>query len=649
MENYKLEPSFLNSTINFEESLNPQQLQAIYETDGPCLVLAGAGSGKTRVLIYRLAYLLKKGVSPKNILLATFTNRASKEMIHRAETLLKSDLSDLCAGTFHHIGHLVLRKEAYILGYSSNFTIVDSEDAKNLITECFEDLGVDRKNKMFPKKGIIYNIYSLAASSQQSIDQVLFKFYVHLEEFTSPIKQVISLYNTKKSETNVMDFTDLLTNWLKILQIPELCEKYSQTYQYVLIDEYQDTNRLQFEIIKLLSSCHKNILAVGDDAQSIYSFRAADINNLLNFPKHFENKKIFKLQTNYRSSPEILSLANEIIKNNMNQFHKQLEAVCNSGEIPHIVETKDVYQQARFVTQRSIELNREGIPLNEIAVLFRSRFQALELEMELLKRDVPYIIRGGLKFFEQSHIKDTISYLKITCNPKDEISFKRAICLHNGIGRGFANKVWNKLNKEKKSLLEIERSLPKKPQEGFAEFSDIYDSLKTIINPKEALKRILKFYRNYILVSFDNPNERILDLEELAKMGANYPNILDFLNALGAFEDFKGERNNNPTGHENTLILSTIHQSKGLEWKVVFLIGFCDSDFPHPKALVSQNSLEEERRLFYVATTRAKSILYITYPQTKYTFKNGIISTQPSMFFYELPKHTYDEMIIQER
>ncbi len=648
MENNKLETFQINSMINFEESLNPQQLQTVYDTDGPCLVLAGAGSGKTRVLIYRLAYLLQKGIPPKNILLATFTNRASKEMIQRAETLLKSDLSDLCSGTFHHIGHMILRKEAHILGYSSNFTIVDSEDAKNLITECFEDLGVDKKNKLFPKKGIIYNIYSLAASSQQNIDRILFKFYVHLDEFTSTIKEVISLYDKKKRETNVMDFSDLLTNWLKVLQIPEICKKYSQTYQYVLIDEYQDTNRLQFEIMKLLSSFHNNILAVGDDAQSIYSFRAADINNLLDFPKNFKNKKIFKLQINYRSSPQILLLANEIIKNNMNQFHKKLEAVCENGETPHIVETKDIYQQARFVAQKVIELNREGIPLNEIAILFRSRFQALELEMELLKRDIPYIIRGGLKFFEQSHIKDVLSYLKITYNPKDEISFKRAICLHKGIGRGFANKIWNKLNKDKKSFLEIERSLPKKPQEGFAEFSDIYNSLKTITNPKNALREILKFYKNYIYVSFDNYNERILDLEELAKMGANYLNIIDFLNALGAFEDFKGERTNNTKELGNTLILSTIHQSKGLEWKAVFLIGFCDSDFPHPKALVSQNSLEEERRLFYVASTRAKSILYITYPQTKYTFKNGMITTKPSMFFYELPKYTYDELIVQE-
>jgi len=648
MKSYKLEPFSAEPTIDYAKDLNPQQLKIIKEAGGACLVLAGAGSGKTRILIYRLAYLLEKGIPPQNILLVTFTNRASTEMTHRAETLIKATLSNLWAGTFHHIGNIILRKEANILGYSPNFSIVDTEDAKDLIEDCLEDLGLNKKEKMFPKKGLIYNIYSLAASSQKDIPQIIDKFHPHIKEHTRQIKQIALHYEKKKKEANVMDFSDLLTNWLKILQTPQIRTKYSQTFQYILVDEYQDTNRLQFEILKSLSSFHKNILAVGDDAQSIYSFRAADINNLLGFPKTFEKTKIFKLETNYRSSPQILTLANKIIKHNINQFPKELQAIKTDADTPWVVETKDVYQQAKFIGQKILELNRENTPLKEIAVLFRSRFQALELEMELLKRNIPYIIRGGLRFFEQAHIKDILSYLKMLTNPKDELSFKRAISLHKGIGRGFAYKIWSGMIKNKNSSSEIEKSLPKRQRQGFKAFAAIFEALKEIRNPKDALREVLTSYKDYCYLSFDNPDERILDLEELAKMAANYSTVREFLLDLGSFEEYKGESIAAAYQKEETLVLSTIHQAKGLEWEAVFIIGVCDYDFPHPKSLNSPNALEEERRLFYVATTRTKSILHITYPQTKYTFKNGIIITRPSMFLNELPKDTYEEIIIEE-
>ncbi|MFH1504572.1 MAG: ATP-dependent helicase [Candidatus Omnitrophota bacterium] len=648
MKSYKLE-SFSNDTVtDYRKNLNPQQFKVVEEADGASLVLAGAGSGKTRVLIYRLAYLLEKGVPTQNILLVTFTNRAANEMTNRAEVLLKSSLSGLWAGTFHHIGNVTLRKEAQTLGYSPNFTIADKEDAKDLLEDCLEDLGLYKKQKMFPKKDVIYSVYNLSSNTLKSIDDTIAVFFPHIEEYTSEIRNILRLYQKKKQAANVMDFCDLLTNWLKALQHGPICEKYSRAFQHILVDEYQDTNKLQFEILKLLSSYHNNILVVGDDAQSIYSFRAADINNILNFPKIFKGAKIFKLETNYRSSPQVLSLANEIIKRNINQFPKTLQAVKTEADMPCVVETKDVYQQAKFIGQKVIELNHEGIPLNEIAVLLRSRFQALELEMELLKRSIPYVVRGGQKFFEQAHIKDTLSYLKIILNPQDEISFKRAVCLHKGIGRGFAYKIWDKLAKEKKSLEEIGKSLPKKPVEGFKEFRFLFEAIENIINPKDALKEILKTYKDYCYVSFDNADERILDLEELAKMSANYSNIKQFLLDLGSYEEFKGETRMDSAQRDEVLVLSTIHQAKGLEWEAVFIIGFCEHDFPHPKALISKESLEEERRLFYVATTRAKTILYITYPQIKYTFKNGLVVSQPSMFLYELSKSNYEEMTIED-
>ncbi len=647
MKSYKLEPFVAQSVVKYEDNLNPQQLKVVNEARGPSLVLAGAGSGKTRVLIYRLAYLLEQGVAPKNILLVTFTNRAAKEMINRAESLLKSNLSGLWAGTFHHIGNITLRKEAQAIGYSPNFTIADREDAIDLLEDSFEDLGLYKKQKMLPKKSIIYNIYSLAASSQKDISEIIAKFYPHIEEHAPIIKNIISRYKIKKKKANVMDFTDLLTNWLLILGDKNICEKYAKNFQYILVDEYQDTNKLQFEILKLLASYHKNILTVGDDAQSIYSFRAADINNILDFPKIFEGTKIFKLQLNYRSSPPILSLANNIIKHNINQFPKELKAVKGGEDIPALIQTKDVYQQAKFIGQRVLELTREGTPLKEIAVLFRSRFQALEVEMELLKRNIPYLIRGGLRFFEQAHIKDTLSYLKIITNPNDELSFKRAICLHRGIGRGYAYKIWDKLVKLKKNHSEITKSLPKRQAQGFKEFISILNNLKPIKDPQPAIKEVLKSYADYCYLSFDNADERILDLEELAKMSSTYSNLKEFLLDLGSFEEFKGETLTGDRQREETLVLSTIHQAKGLEWEAVFIIGFSDYDFPHPKSIGSKESLEEERRLFYVATTRTKSILYITYPQIKYTFKNDLIITRPSMFISELDKNLYDEIMVE--
>lgn len=648
MKSYKLTPFVSTTGINYEENLNPQQLKVVKEADGPSLVLAGAGSGKTRVLIYRLAYLLSRGVPAENILLVTFTNKASKEMIHRAETVLKSSLAGLWAGTFHHVGNMILRKETQTIGYLANFTIIDKEDSKDLLEDCIEELGYTKDAKLFPKKDIISNIYSICVNSLKEVGGVILETYPHIEEYSTPIKKVLALYEQKKKQSNTMDFNDLLKYWLKILEIDELCKKYSGNFRYILVDEYQDTNRIQFEIIKKLSSIHKNILVVGDDAQSIYSFRGADINNLLDFPKTFEGAKIYKLEINYRSSPQILALANNIITHNINQFPKALKAVKSAAEKPMAVKTKDVYAQAKFVAQRALELNNCGIPLKEIAVLFRSHFQVLELEIELMKRNIPYVMRGGMRFFEQAHIKDVMSYLKIINNPTDELSFKRAVSLYKGIGRSYAAKIWKMMVTEKKSIDEVIKGLPKRQQQGFREFSKIFGKIRTIEKPQNAIREILSFYKDYCYLSFDNPDDRILDLEELAKMAADYPTVRRFLTELSSFEEFKGESMLSAGERREFLTLSTIHQAKGLEWETVFIIGFSDYEFPHPKALGKEEAMEEERRLFYVATTRAKQLLYITYPEAKYNFKNGLIICRPSIFLNEIPFSNYEEMYVEE-
>ncbi|MFA6281123.1 MAG: UvrD-helicase domain-containing protein [Candidatus Omnitrophota bacterium] len=648
MKSYKLEPFYSSATINYEENLNYQQLKVVREADGAALVLAGAGSGKTRVLIYRLAYLLQKGVPPENILLVTFTNKAAKEMLNRAETLLKSTLKGLWAGTFHHVGNMLLRKESSLIGYAPSFTIIDKEDSKDLLEDCIEELGYTKQGKLFPKKDIIANIYSISINSLKAIDDVIIKNYPHVEEYNLPIKQVLRRYEEKKKQSNSMDFNDLLKYWLKILTVEEICKKYSENFKYILVDEYQDTNRIQFEILKRLSSCNKNILVVGDDAQSIYSFRGADINNLLNFPKTFEGAKVYKLEINYRSSPQVLQLANNIIGHNINQFPKTLKSVKEEAAKPVSIQAKDVYLQAKFVAQRTLELVNEGIPLKEIAVLFRSHFQALELEIELMKRNIPYIMRGGVRFFEQAHIKDVLAYLKIINNPDDELSFKRAVSLYKGIGRSYAAKIWKMHIEEKKETSEASKGLPKKQQEGFREFSSKLQNLKIIDKPQAAIQEVLAFYKDYCYLVFDNPEDRILDLEELAKMASDYPTIKQFLLELGSFDEFKGETVLSAEERKEFLTLSTIHQAKGLEWETVFIIGFSDYEFPHPKALAQESALEEERRLFYVAATRAKSFLYITYPETKFTFKNGLVISRPSMFLTEIPNSLYEEMYIEE-
>ncbi|MBD3246293.1 MAG: AAA family ATPase [Candidatus Omnitrophica bacterium] len=647
MEKYTLKPFSSESTLHYKKNLNEPQQKVVEEAEGPSLVLAGAGSGKTRVLIYRLAYLLERGVNPKNILLVTFTNKASHEMIHRAEALLKTNLTGLWAGTFHHIGNVILRREAEQIGYSPNFSIIDRQDAKDLIEDCLEHLGYLKREKLFPKKDLILNIRGLASSTRKKIPDVIKEFYSQVEEYTPQIQNILDYYRKKKKKANVMDFDDLLEYWFELLQDKETCLKYARMFRYILVDEYQDTNRIQFQILKKLSSVHHNILAVGDDAQSIYSFRGAEIDNILDFPNTFEGAKIFKLQINYRSVPQILELSNEIIQRNVNQFPKKLEAIKKDGDRPAVVKTHDVYQQAKFIAQRIMELIREGIALNEQAVLFRSRFQALEIEVELMKRNIPYVVRGGVRFFEQSHIKDILSYLKVILNPKDELSFKRALCLHKGIGRGYAQRIWERFSRNE-PLRVIGDRLPRRAKQGYEDFAALFGPLQKIKSPQDAITHLLTFYKDYCYVSFDNPEERILDLEELAKMASNYPTVKRFLLEFSSYEDFKGETMLSPSEKDDLLILSTIHQAKGLEWETVFLIGFNDYDFPHPKALNSQRSLEEERRLFYVAATRAKSLLYVTYPETKFSAKNGLIIARPSSFYYELPPSTYENWELED-
>ncbi len=641
----------LPSKIDYERHLNPEQKKVVFEADGPSLVLAGAGSGKTRTLVFRLAYLIEKGVSLYNILLATFTNKASREMLSRAEGMLRIDLKSTYSGTFHHIANLILRKEANKLGYQNNFTILDREDAKDLLDDIIEDLGFDRKEKLFPKSSVLERIFNLAVNSLQHLEEVIYKKFNYLEDYIDDINVVFDKYRKRKKKNNLMDYDDLLYNLYKLLEDKELSRKYSQRFVYILVDEYQDTNRLQFKILKELSQIHKNILVVGDDSQSIYSFRAAEIKNILEFPQEFSGTRIFKLEQNYRSTPQILNLANRIIAHNKNQFHKVLHPVKREGILPWVCACRDTKQEARFVVQKIREHLEEGVPLKDMAVLFRSHFQSLDVEMELIKHNIPYVVRGGLRFFEQAHIKDILSFLKIVSNPKDELSFKRALKLQRGIGKGYAQRVWKKYqdkNHRLEMLLKEKINLPKNPEKGFEDFCRIIKDILKIKEPSGAIESVLgKFYKDYAYLAFEDPQERIFDIQQLARIARGYKNIKKFLEELSFYESFKGEVVLGNSSSE-TMVLSTIHQAKGLEWEAVFIIGCIQGQFPHPESLNSLPALEEERRLFYVAATRTKSYLYITYPQLKYDWRSGAIITKRSLFLEELDEDLFQNYEIEE-
>ncbi len=649
----------ISTRIDYKKELNPQQLEVVTHADGPCLVLAGAGSGKTRTLVYRVAYLLEHGVDPRHILLVTFTNRAAHQMRDRIETLLKVKPKDIFWGTFHHIGNRSLRMYGEHIGIKNDFGILDEEDSATILKAVIRSLRISHDSRIFPKPRVLQSIISYARNSKEKLEDVLDRRCPDFLQFTSDIHHIWGRYTAKKKESNNLDYDDLLSEWLRLLtQSQEARQKQSGLFRYILVDEYQDTNRLQFEIIKILSGFHKNILVVGDDAQSIYSFRAANIRNILDFPEEFPGAKIFKLEINYRSTPQILGLANESINHNIRQYPKRLKASLPDGETPAYVRVGDLNSQAALICQRVLELYGQGMPLGNIAVLFRAHYQSAELEMELIKRNISYVLRGGMKFFEQAHIKDALSYVRIAHNPFDEVSWMRALGLHQGIGLVYADKIYQKFAADVKELSGLFGGkdwefLPKRPAAGFSSFCRIMRHIsedKFQGKADKMIEVILKDgYYNYCIANFENSKDRLDDLEELINFAHTYRSIRQFLADACLGEGFKGETVIQPHKQmQEQLVLSTIHQAKGLEWDVVFLIGLVDNQFPHPKSEDDPNQLEEERRLFYVASTRAKKQLYLVQPMTRYDYNYGTVISRPSLFLTELDPGCYEEWAVEE-
>jgi len=657
MIRYKIKSSTrVLPSIDFSTHLNEEQLQAVTTGDGPTLVIAGAGSGKTRVVTYRVAYLLTKGVDPSQIMLLTFTNRAAKEMLRRVELLIKRDITKIWGGTFHHTGNLMLRKYGNTIKIDPGFTILDREDSRDLIDSCIAELNL-RADKMFPRGNVIMDVFSLASGSMKEIEDIIHDMLPHLSEYIEGIVKVNDLYAKKKREMNLMDFDDLLVFWYKLLiEDDHLKEVLTDKFQYILVDEYQDTNKLQAQIVDLMASKHRNIMVVGDDSQSIYSFRGACFDNIIRFPERYPDVRIFSLTTNYRSTREILKLANASISHNKRQFPKTLHSIERSGPMPALVPLKDVAQQSEFVAQRVLELIDEGVPPSEIAILYRSHYQSMDIQMELMRRGIPYEVRSGLRFFEQAHIKDVVSYLRVLVNPMDEISWYRVLKLIPGIGNASARKVWDYIHRNENLINavlseDIFKIIPSRARKGWEDFRQFMNGLvkeELYNDPSRAINYILENgYDEYLKSSYENYIDRHDDIEQLSVYASNYDSTGAFLSELALLTSIQSEDIIEPDEHKETIVLSTIHRAKGLEWSRVFIIGLIDGAFPPSRSIGDSEAEEEERRIFYVAITRAKDELYLCYPIMDNNWYNGSIIRRPSIFIQELPEETYEKWQVE--
>ncbi len=630
--------------IDYAKELNEDQYQAVTAPAAPVLVIAGAGSGKTRTLTYRVAYLMENGVEPENILLLTFTNKAAKEMLHRVTTLLPHDISNLWGGTFHHVCNRLLRRHAELIGYQRDYTILDRDDAKDCLESAMQDLGLDPKDKERPRADVMLDIFSFASNTAQLIEKVVTEKYPYFVVETQLIQQVGVAYQLKKKEQNVMDYDDLLTQTLLLLNSnPEIRERYQMQFQHVLVDEYQDTNKIQSEFIDLLAGYHRQVMAVGDDAQSIYSWRGADFQNILTFPERYPGTQMVKIELNYRSTPEILELANLTISNNRQQFSKTLRSGRRAGHHakPALVALDNSNMQAEFIRQRIMELHEEGIDLNEIAVLYRSHFHAMELQFELTRRGIPFQITSGLRFFEQAHVKDVCAFLKLAVNPKDEVAFKRIVGLLPGIGAKTAHKLWQEFSLGK-SLEGMK--VPTKSIEAWKQFAALREQILLPENQgaSSQIGIVLEgYYEDYMKAKFSNYSSRKEDLGQLQIFAQQFEKTEDFLAELSLQTNLEAGEDTKKNEEGPQIRLSTVHQAKGLEWKVVFVMMLCDGLFPSSKAIENGEGEEEERRLFYVAVTRAKDELYLTHPEWRTgTHANSFFQKQ-SRFIDELPSDTY--------
>ena len=648
-------PSVSSSSIDYRAELNDQQYAAVTSGPGPALVLAGAGSGKTRTLTYRVAWLLDNGVEPQSILLLTFTNKAAREMLTRVQSLLPLETTGIWGGTFHSIGNRLLRKHAVEIGFRPGYTIMDREDQEDLLSAVVAAEEIDTTQIRFPTGEVLGDIYSFALNTDRPLAQVIAERYRRFVPLINQIEWIQKRYEERKQAANAMDFDDLLVKIVQLLKTkPEIAEFYQRYFQFILVDEYQDTNRLQSEFIDLLAAHHKSVMVVGDDAQSIYSWRGANYQNILDFPKRYPSAAIYKIEMNYRSVPEVLQVANAAIRPNARQFFKVLQPDRKGIDLkPALVPLMDNNQQAVFVAQRILELRDEGIDLEEIAVLYRSHFQSLEVQLALTRAGIPYSITSGLRFFEQAHIKDVAAFMKFATNPSDEVAFKRMVRLLPGIAARNAEKLWEQINQpsaENRTTFGAWLAVGKAPPKAQRHWDQLRHTLDEIapvkkpVTPASMIHSILEaVYEDYLKSKYSNHEQRREDLTALENFARAFQDPVEFLSQLSLMATGETEQLTTRDEDRERVTLSTVHQAKGLEWQAVFIVWLTDGMFPSGRSLESNDNIEEERRLFYVAITRARDQLYFLFPSIWPNASAEQRVQRPSRFLGEIPKELFEE------
>jgi DNA helicase-2/ATP-dependent DNA helicase PcrA len=637
--------------INYRNELNPAQYEAVAAVEGVYLIIAGAGTGKTRTLIYRVSRLVEMGYDPKSILLLTFTRKASNEMMNRASLLLDNRCSKISGGTFHSFANLVLRKYAKAAGLEPSFTILDQGDTQDVINLIRQQAGFVSKEKRFPKKETLNKIFSFSVNTGKRIEDIVQEDYPQFGEQIERILDIQKVFVEYKRKNNLLDYDDLLVYLKNFLEEGGVAAKaLLSSIKFVMVDEYQDTNHLQASIVKALGSINNNVMVVGDDSQSIYSFRGADFRNIMEFPNLFKDVKIIKLEENYRSSQDILDLANHINRTAIEKYTKTLFTRRTNGVLPIIIAASTENFQSKFIVDKVLELHEEGIPLKDISVLFRSSFHSFDLEIELAKANIPFLKFGGMKFVETSHIKDVLAFLRIAANPKDVVSWYRVLLLHEGIGPKSAQRIMDELSTARLTIKAGPDTQPAfKSEKLHGLFNLLYNIHTSKDLPSEKLQMVLDYYSPIFKTKYDDFNKRNKDLDIFQNIAQNYKS-LDSLLADMAIEpiidsvvDIEA-----PTKEDDFLTLSTIHSAKGLEWHSVFVIHAVEGYFPSSRSAETVETLEEERRLMYVSVTRAKQNLFITFPMNLFDRAAGVTLSKPSRFISELDSKLADGYLIDE-
>ena len=636
----------MSEKIDYENLLNPAQMEAVMTLDGPVLVIAGAGSGKTRTLVYRVARLVESGVSPEAVLLLTFTRKASQEMLERAAGLADPSCRFVSGGTFHSLAFRVLKIHAEALGYKNSFTIVDRSDMEEILRSLILNLNIPKEGSRFPKRGTVANILSKAANLQKSVDDFMTEEYAQFAEVIPQIKQLGKLYGDYKVKNQLMDYDDLIINLRNLLEKESAVRgQLAKQYSHIMVDEYQDTNTIQSDIVRWLANEHRNIMVVGDDSQSIYSFRGANYRNMIDFPSLFPDVKIVKLEQNYRSTQPILSLTNTLMDMAEEKYTKCLFTEREGGELPEVVNTSTEPEQALFITTYIQDKLDQGSSIRDFAVLFRAAFHSFELEAQLTRQGLPYVKYGGFKFLESAHIKDFLAHMRVVVNPDEAVSWLRILRLIKNVGQGKSQTLIKWMSENRISPDQVDRwPGAGKRESGLKPLAILLGRiLSGDSDPENVVEYVMEYYSPILKEKYDDYPRRQKELEQVMTMARRYRKLRSFLDDL-ALDPPSSTADVEAGDTKNTLTLSTVHSAKGLEWSTVFIIWAMEGRFPPARAYSDPFMLEEERRLMYVAATRAKDELILCYPGQEAVSQWGVQSFQGnglSSFIASLPGDLY--------